>query len=94
MMYNCRKLIRAALFLLPTLGVTWIFGVMTMISEHVAFAWIFTILNSIEVCLDNHMKTEDNLCSLIVLGTLYICVLCTTNRAGKKKLKHTSGLCT
>jgi len=48
--FNCRKLIRAALFLLPTLGVTWIFGVMTMISEHVAFAWIFTILNSVEVC--------------------------------------------
>ncbi|XP_065911452.1 adhesion G protein-coupled receptor L4-like isoform X3 [Dysidea avara] len=43
-----KKLIRAALFLLPTLGVTWIFGVLAVNSEHVAFAWIFTILNSIE----------------------------------------------
>lgn len=44
-----RKLTRAAIFLLPTLGVTWIFGVLAVNSEHVAFAWIFTILNSIEV---------------------------------------------
>ncbi|XP_065911491.1 adhesion G-protein coupled receptor D1-like isoform X1 [Dysidea avara] len=43
-----KKLIRAAIFLLPTLGVTWIFGVLAMYSENGAFAWIFTILNSIE----------------------------------------------
>ncbi|XP_065911483.1 adhesion G-protein coupled receptor D1-like [Dysidea avara] len=41
-----KKLIRAAIFLLPTLGVTWIFGVLAVNSEHVVFAWIFTILNS------------------------------------------------
>ena len=47
--YTYRKLIRAGIFLLPTLGATWIFGVLAVNSEHVAFAWIFTILNSIEV---------------------------------------------
>ena len=47
--YTYRKLIRAAIFLLPTLGVMWIFGVLAANSEHVAFAWIFTILNSVEV---------------------------------------------
>ena len=52
-----RKLTRAAIFLLPTLGVTWIFGVLAVNSEHVAFAWIFTILNSIEVHTDQKHRT-------------------------------------
>ena len=37
------------MFLLPLLGVTWIFGIFAVNDDTVVFAWIFTILNSLQV---------------------------------------------
>jgi len=47
--YLCRKLIWAAVVLLPILGCTWIIGILSVNEDYIAFAWIFTILNSFQV---------------------------------------------
>ena len=44
-----RTVLKATLVLLPLLGITWVFGILAVNEESVAFAWIFTILNSLQV---------------------------------------------
>ena len=44
-----RELFKAVLALLPLLGVTWIVGILAVNNDTVVFAWIFTILNSLQV---------------------------------------------
>ncbi len=41
----------ASLILLPLLGLTWVFGLLTVNGSTIVFAYIFTILNSLQVCL-------------------------------------------
>ena len=40
---------KAATVLLPLLGMTWVFGLLAVNNDTIAFAWIFTILNSLQV---------------------------------------------
>ena len=56
--YNCylcilyvhRSIAISAAALMPILGSTWIIGIFA-VNEHTEFfAWIFTILNSLQVC--------------------------------------------
>jgi len=47
-----RSLAKASCVLLPLLGVTWIFGIFAVNEKAVAFAWVFTILNSFQVYSD------------------------------------------
>jgi len=49
----CRKLLIAAVSLLPIFGLTWVFGLLAVNEETIAFAWIFTILNSVQVINKN-----------------------------------------
>ena len=75
----CRTSLKAAVVLLPLLGMTWIFGMLAINNDTIAFAWIFTILNSLQVC--NYI-----LISLItiliatyvidVIGPFHLLVLC------------------
>ena len=44
-----RVLLKAAIILLPLLGTTWVFGLLAVNQESSVFAWIFTILNSLQV---------------------------------------------
>jgi len=44
-----RRLLWAAIVLLPILGSTWIIGMISVNSNFTGFAWIFTILNSFQV---------------------------------------------
>ena len=48
--YN-RTLIKAAVVLLPLLGLTWIFGLLAVNVHLSVFTWLFTILNSLQVSL-------------------------------------------
>lgn len=45
----CRHLIKATVVLLPLLGLTWLIGIISVNNETTVFAWIFTILNSLQV---------------------------------------------
>lgn len=47
--YNNRSIIKGTLILLPLLGLTWLFGLLTVNENTTVFAWIFTILNSFQV---------------------------------------------
>ena len=44
-----RALLKAAVIVVPVLGCTWIFGLLAINEDTVAFAWIFTIFNSLQV---------------------------------------------
>ena len=44
-----RSLLLAMVILLPLLGLTWTFGLLAINEHSSAFAWIFTILNSLQV---------------------------------------------
>ena len=48
-MFHKRILVKAAVLLLPLLGLTWLFGLLAVNEDTVVFAWIFTILNSLQV---------------------------------------------
>ena len=41
--------VKSAIVLLPLLGITWIFGVLTFNSETVAFQYLFATFNSLQV---------------------------------------------
>ncbi|XP_065911843.1 adhesion G protein-coupled receptor L2-like isoform X2 [Dysidea avara] len=43
-----KTLLIAAITLLPLFGLTWVFGLLAVNEDTVAFAWIFTILNSLQ----------------------------------------------
>ena len=46
-----RSLFISAASLMPLFGTTWIIGLFA-VNEHTAlFSWLFTILNSLQVCL-------------------------------------------
>ena len=44
-----RAILKATIILLPLLGITWVFGLLAINQESSVFAWIFTILNSLQV---------------------------------------------
>ena len=50
-MWYCRRLLKAMIILLPLLGLTWIIGILAVNNDTQAFAWIFAILNSLQVIL-------------------------------------------
>jgi TctA family transporter len=45
----CRALFVASVVLLPILGLTWVFGILTVNANSTIFAWLFTIFNSLQV---------------------------------------------
>ena len=44
-----RTILKATVILLPLLGLTWVFGVLTIDRNTTVFAWLFTIFNSTQV---------------------------------------------
>jgi 7 transmembrane receptor (Secretin family) len=46
---ECRRLLHNILVLLPLLGITWVFGVIAVNQQLVAFQFIFAIANSLQV---------------------------------------------
>ena len=59
-----RTSLKAAVILLPLLGMTWVFGLLAINDDTIAFTWIFTILNSLQVrtqLISNHQLTATSL---------------------------------
>lgn len=44
-----RATMKATVVLLPLLGLTWVFGILTIDQNTTVFAWLFTVCNSIQV---------------------------------------------
>ena len=51
MLSSCRLGIKACAVLTPLLGITWLFGVLSLL--HKAFVYIFVILNSAQVSFES-----------------------------------------
>lgn len=49
-----RATLKATVILLPLLGLTWAFGILTIDRNTTVFAWLFTIFNSTQVCLQSY----------------------------------------
>ena len=47
--YIHRTILRGTIILLPLLGLTWLFGLLTLNENATVFAWLFTIFNSLQV---------------------------------------------
>lgn len=46
-----RSGVKSAVVLLPLLGITWLFGILTFNSDTLAFQYLFAIFNSLQVCI-------------------------------------------
>ena len=46
---SLRQGLRACVVLLPLLGLTWVFGILSVTDAGLVFQYIFTILNSLQV---------------------------------------------
>ena len=47
----CRKLFKSFIIILPLLGFTWVFGVLAVDKDTLAFAMVFIIFNSLQVSM-------------------------------------------
>ena len=76
----CRSIIAPAIALTPLLGGTWFTGLFVINEHTIVLAWIFTILNSLQVCkfCDTHIIVK---CTFI-LGLPYIFLLRIETRKG------------
>ena len=52
-LFSPRQLLIADIVLLPLLGGTWLFGLLSVNQETAFFAWLFTILSSLQVSYTN-----------------------------------------
>ena len=57
-----RTILRATVILLPLLGLTWLFGLLTLNKNATVFAWLFTIFNSLQVTTHTlaHQSCHEN----------------------------------
>ena len=65
-----REILKAGMFLLPLLGLTWIIGILAVNNETQVFAWIFAILNSLQVCILIDYQLSKH--PVLFPGTVYI----------------------
>ena len=49
MLFYCRAGVKGMIVLLPLLGLTWVFGIMAINKDTIAFQYLFAILNSLQV---------------------------------------------
>lgn len=75
--------VKAAVILLPLLGVTWLFGFLAVNKESIVFAWIFTILNSLQVTSYVQHKIQVIFMTLtFYIGCFYIDFTCAKKQKG------------
>ena len=74
-----RDSLKAVVVLLPLLGITWIIGILAVNENTQAFAWIFAILNSLQVnqvaCLYISLKHIYTQSDTIVYTYITTCVV-------------------
>ena len=70
-----RQAAKACVVLSPLLGMTWVFGILSVTNASLVFQYIFTILNSLQVTYE------------LLLSVAYIAVRAFTNLAHAKTAK-------
>ena len=63
---------KATVILLPLLGITWVFGLLAVNQESSVFAWIFTILNSLQVIISLLYICNFFAFCISSVGTVYV----------------------
>ena len=68
---NVKAWLRRSLILLPVLGITWSFGLLTFISSTIVFHYLFTIFNSLQgfVIFFNFCVLDSEVGFLVILVT-------------------------
>ena len=101
-LFICRLGIRTCLLLVPLLGFTWLFGLLSPF--HKAFAYIFTIFNTTQVILNHSslfrssiVNTRKWLGNLAKFFVVYFCLLfggLTLHKTWQNTInKHTQKMC-
>lgn len=69
-----RSLVKAALVLLPVLGLTWVFGLLAINEDTIVFVWIFTVLNSLQASYTYiHVYITRNICWFVYYRECLLC---------------------
>ena len=80
-----RHLIKATVVLLPLLGLTWLIGIISVNNDTIAFAWIFTILNSLQVVVaQRFINAIMHECMNVhsITGSVYFAFSCAEEQRG------------
>ena len=80
-LFICRLGIRACLLLVPLLGLTWLFGLLSPL--HIAFAYIFTISNTTQV-----IAVLTALCFVLVYFIVHSCTTPGRDKTSCVETKH------
>ena len=72
-MNHYRSLLKAAVIFVPLLGTTWVFGILAVNENTTVFAWIFTVLNSLQVSAIKHISYAN---IGILIGSTHLNSLC------------------
>ena len=88
-----RQGVKACVVLFPLLGMTWVFGVLSVTDAGLVFQYIFTIVNSLQVFIIGFVIKEncggDNFASsMIYFPTVHFIIHFLNNRQ-KKTFSHT-----
>jgi len=75
--FLCRSLLKAAIVVTPLLGFTWVIGILAINEDTTVFAWIFTILSSLQVLFDIF-------CPYYVVNVLFTGSLCVDSLCAEK----------
>ena len=70
-MLHHRSLLKAVIVLLPLLGITWIIGILAVNNDTQVFAWIFAILNSLQVIMNKINYKYSFICTYNCTGGLH-----------------------
>ena len=88
--YMCRALFVALIVLLPLLGLTWVFGILTVNANSTIFAWLFTIFNSLQVlAIESHAFTAScyiNVSLDSIIGNVHFLLPCYTKWQGEMSI--------
>lgn len=53
--YYSSSTLKTVVVLFPLLGITWVFGVLVFATKNVVFQYIFTVSNSLQVCINKYI---------------------------------------
>ena len=72
----------SAVTIMPILGCTWVIGLFAINEDTEVFAWIFTILNSLQVHIIVLVDLIEIKFMFMLLGVPHIFLLCIETRKG------------
>ena len=65
---------KAFVFILPLLGFTWLVGLLAVNEGSLIFAFVFVILNSLQVCMNMYIRLCMSICICVCARACVVCI--------------------